>query len=145
MARDRRGPHGQVLFAHPRRTAAVRKGTGKLDEVVHCDQSRGAGGLSLRALDKLSLRLRSLFRRNKVEGELEDELRFHLDQLVDEMISAGVPSNKARQAALRSMGSIVQFQDECRDMRRVNLWEDFLRDIGYAWRSWTRTPFFFLS
>ena len=96
-------------------------------------------------IDKLTLRLRSLFRRKKVDAELEDELRFHLDQLVSEMVSAGVPPNEARQAALRRMGGIAQFQEECRDMRRINLWQDFLRDIGYAWRSWTRTPFFSLS
>jgi putative ABC transport system permease protein len=99
----------------------------------------------VRVIDKLTLRLRSLFRRKKVDAELEDELRFHLDQLVNEMVSAGVPPNQVRQAALRSMGSLAQFQEECRDMRRVNLWEDFLRDMGYAWRSWTRTPFFSLS
>ena len=99
----------------------------------------------MRAIDKLCLRFRSLFRRRKVDAELEDELRFHLDQLVDEMVSTGVPPNEARKAALRSMGSIAQLQEECRDMRRVKLWEDFLRDIGYAWRSWTRTPFFSLS
>src|SRR5262245_10473223 len=38
----------------------------------------------VRVIDKLTLRLRSLFRRKKVEAELEDELRFHLDQLVNE-------------------------------------------------------------
>ncbi|HJZ94948.1 MAG TPA: permease prefix domain 1-containing protein, partial [Candidatus Solibacter sp.] len=80
-----------------------------------------------------------------MDAELEDELGFHLDQLVSEMVSSGVPPNEARQAALRRMGSIAQFQEECRDMRHVNLWEDCLRDIGYTWRSWTRTPFFYLS
>src|ERR1041384_1079248 len=30
-------------------------------------------------------------------------------------------------------------------MRGTNLWEDFLRDMAYAWRSFTRTPGFFLS
>src|SRR5262249_38205671 len=53
--------------------------------------------------------------------------------------------DQARQAALHRMGSIAQLQEECRDMRRVNMWDDFLRDIGYAWRSWSRTPFFSLS
>jgi predicted permease len=80
-----------------------------------------------------------------VETELQDELQFHLDQLVDELVSAGVPPNEARQAALRRMGSIAHFEEQCRDMRRLNLWEDFLRDIRYAWRSWMRTPFFSLS
>ena len=38
----------------------------------------------MRALDKARLRIRSLFWRRKVESELENELRFHLDQLVEE-------------------------------------------------------------
>ena len=37
----------------------------------------------MRALDKVRLRLRSLFRRQIVERELEDELRFHLDRQIE--------------------------------------------------------------
>src|SRR6267154_1001976 len=37
----------------------------------------------MRMLDKARLRLRSLFRRPNVDFELEAELRFHLDQLMD--------------------------------------------------------------
>ena len=36
----------------------------------------------MRMLDKIRLRLRSLFRRQNVDFELDDELRFHFDQLV---------------------------------------------------------------
>ena len=36
----------------------------------------------MRMLDKVRLRLRSLFRRRHVESELEAELRFHLEQLI---------------------------------------------------------------
>jgi hypothetical protein len=43
----------------------------------------------MRALDKIRLRLRSLFARHNVERELDDELGFHLDQLVEEEIAAG--------------------------------------------------------
>ncbi|GEM_PF-6419599 len=41
----------------------------------------------MRVLAKARLRFRSLFHRNAVEHELEDELRFHLDQLVEENIA----------------------------------------------------------
>ena len=34
----------------------------------------------------LFLRLRSLFRRDAVESELDDELRFHLEQLIDSYV-----------------------------------------------------------
>ena len=36
---------------------------------------------------RIRLRLRSLFRRDRVELELSDELRFHLEQLVAEKIA----------------------------------------------------------
>jgi hypothetical protein len=58
----------------------------------------------MRTLDKLRLRFASLFRRGKVEAQLEDELRFHFDQLVNENISAGMPPDEARRSALGSMG-----------------------------------------
>ena len=55
----------------------------------------------MRVFDKLRLRIRSLFRRRKVDAELEDELRFHLEQLVNEKAAAGLSPNEARWEALR--------------------------------------------
>src|SRR2546426_1439902 len=43
----------------------------------------------VRALYKIRLRLRSLLRRRNVESELEGELRFHLDELIQENLAAG--------------------------------------------------------
>ena len=96
----------------------------------------------MRAIDKLCLRLRSLFRRGSVDPELEAEFRFHLDQLVEEEIAAGVAPEEARTAALRKMGGITQFQEESRDMRRVNYVDDLLRDLRYAARNLRSSPGF---
>ena len=99
----------------------------------------------MRVLDQVRLRLRSLFRRASVERELEAELRFHLDQQIEENLTSGMAPDAARRAALRTIGGIAQFQEECRDMRGTNSIDDFLRDLGYAWRSFSRNPMFFLS
>jgi predicted permease len=96
----------------------------------------------MRMLDKARLRLRSLFRRPNVDFELEAELRFHLDQLIEENISSGMPPDEARWAARRMIGGIVQWKEECRDMRRVNFVEDLVQDIRYAIRSLSRSPAF---
>jgi hypothetical protein len=56
-----------------------------------------------------------------VEREFEAELRFHLDQLVQEKVNSGVTPDEARRLALLEIGNVTQFQEECRDMRRVNL------------------------
>lgn len=96
----------------------------------------------MRMLDKVRLRLRSLFFRRNVERELETELRFHLDQIVEENVAAGVARDEARRLALLKIGGITQFQEECRDMRRVNYIDDLLGDLRYATRNLRRNPGF---
>ena len=96
----------------------------------------------MRMLDKARLRLRSLFRRPNVDFELEAELRFHLDQLTEENISSGMPHEEARRAAQRMIGGIAQYNEECRDMRRVNFVEDLVQDIRYTIRSLAKSPGF---
>ena len=96
----------------------------------------------MRALDKVYLCLRSLFARHSIESELDEELRFHLDQLVEEEIAAGVPTGEARRSALRKMGGVSQLQEECRGMRRLNLFDDFMKDLQYGGRSLRRSPGF---
>jgi predicted permease len=89
----------------------------------------------MRILDKVRLRFRSVLRRSKVEGELDAELRFHLDQLTEENVASGMPPEEARRAARRTIGGIAQYQEECRDMRRVNFIEDLVQDLRYTIRS----------
>jgi hypothetical protein len=96
----------------------------------------------MRALDKLRLRMRSLLRRRSVERELEVEMRFHLDKQMEENLAAGMPTEEARMAALRTIGGLAQFQEECRDMRRLNLIDDLGRDLRYAGRTLRREPAF---
>jgi predicted permease len=96
----------------------------------------------MRVLDKLRLRLRSLLRRENVERELAHELHFHLDQLTEENIASGMTPEQARIAALRSVGGIAQYQEECRDMRQMTIIQDFSRDLRHAARVLQRTPGF---
>ena len=60
----------------------------------------------MRWYHKLPLRLRSLFRRNKADEELNDELQFHLQYQIDDYIARGMPPENARTAALRSLGGM---------------------------------------
>ncbi len=88
----------------------------------------------------LPLRLRSIFRRNRVEGELAEELQFHLDHKIEEGIAAGLSPKEARYRALRAMGGLEQRKEEMRQMRRVHWLTDFIDDVKYAMVSLRRTP-----
>jgi predicted permease len=96
----------------------------------------------MRALDKARLRLRSIFGRRAMDGDLDAELRFHLDQLTEENVAKGMSPIEAVRLARRQMGSVAAFQEECRDMRRVNPIDNVRRDLHYAMRILGRSPGF---
>lgn len=93
-------------------------------------------------LDDIVYRLRSLFRRNKVEAELDDELRFHFEQQVEKSIRSGVSQEEALRRARLSIGGFEQVKEECRDTRGVQLIETLFQDIRYGWRMLLKKPAF---
>jgi predicted permease len=92
----------------------------------------------LRLLYTVPLRLRSLFRRDQVERDLEDEFRDHLERQVEAGIARGLTHDEARHAAVRTFGGVEQRKEECRDMRRVNAVEHRLQDLRFAFRQLLR-------
>jgi len=96
----------------------------------------------MRWADILRLRLRSLFWRTRLERELDEELRYHLDRQVEENLASGMTRREARYAALRSFEGWEQRREECRDMRGWNLLENTLQDFRFALRQLHKTPGF---
>ena len=95
-----------------------------------------------RLIRRLVLRLRTLFRRQRVDRELDEEFDFHIEQRTKVEIAGGRSPEDARRIALRAMDGITQRKEECRDMRGVNYLDDTLQDLRYAGRALRRNPGF---
>src|SRR5690348_102806 len=96
----------------------------------------------MRWIYKLPLRLRSVFRKKGVEDELSEELRFHLEKLIEENVAKGMSAEEARYAALREFGGVEQAKEECRDSWGVRVINEIAQDIRYGLRQLRRNPGF---
>jgi predicted permease len=87
-------------------------------------------------------RLRALFLKGRVEAEMDEELRFHLDREIAKNIRAGMPDSEARRVALVRFGGVERVKEQVRDERGVRGLEDLIMDVRYALRTLLRSPGF---
>ena len=93
-------------------------------------------------LHDLFFRLRTLMRRPAVENELDDELRFHLEQQTDKYVRSGMSEAEALRRARLEFGGLDQVKNECREARGVSLVESLVQDLHYAARTLLHSPAF---
>ena len=87
-----------------------------------------------------------------VPAAVDDELRFHLDMLTDELRAGGHPTLEARRQAAERFGDVERIRERCETisathegtMRRSELLTGLRQDVGYAVRSLRATPGFTL-
>ena len=95
-----------------------------------------------RFLQRVSMRFRALVRASALDAELDEELQFHLDHLIEANIARGLPPHAARREALAAIGGLEGRKEECRDSRGLRLVYDFGRDVRIAARTLRRAPAF---
>ena len=83
-------------------------------------------------------RLRSFARaaigRSRFERDMKEELRFHLQAQVQDLVRAGVPREEAERRARLAFGADGRVEEECREARGLHLWDTLQRNVRYAAR-----------
>ena len=77
----------------------------------------------------------SLFRKERLDGDLDAELASHLDLAAEEHRRKGIPAEEARRQAALQLGGIEQSKEEHRDARGLPSLDSILQDLRYAART----------
>src|SRR5262245_33027025 len=85
-------------------------------------------------LSKLKTRLRALLRKSRMERELDEELRHHIERQTEQNVRLGMNPEEARQSALKSFGGVEQAKEQSRDARGVRWIEELWQDLRFGAR-----------
>ena len=88
---------------------------------------------------------RNVVHRDRIERDLDDEVRGVVDLLIDEKIHQGMRPEDARRAAMLELGRVDSVKSQVRDARTGASLDVFLQDVRYGARSLRRTPGFTLA
>ena len=76
------------------------------------------------------------------EAQMNSELRFHIDELIDENIAAGMFPDEARRRAILEFGGQEKFKEEVRDVYRVRILDSSVANLKSAFRFIRKSPTF---
>jgi putative ABC transport system permease protein len=93
-------------------------------------------------LTDLLVRLRAILRRDAVERELDEELRFHVEHQIDRHVESGLSRADAVRRAHLEFGGVERMKEACRDARGVGAIESLLQDLRHGARTMRRSPVF---
>jgi putative ABC transport system permease protein len=90
----------------------------------------------------IPLRVRSLIRRNRLDAELDEELRDHIDRQIEQNLASGMNPGEARLTALRAFGNPVALREQTHSSWNWSGAELLLNDLRLGARTLVRTPGF---
>ena len=90
----------------------------------------------------IPLRVRSLFGRNRLNAELDEELRDHIDRQMEANVARGMSESEARFAALRAFGNPAALREQTHSTWSWSGLELLVHDVRLGVRTLVRTPGF---
>ena len=91
-------------------------------------------------IQRLSRRVRVLLTRSRVEREMDEEMRLHIEMEIEDLMRRGMGREEARREALLRFGGVERYKEEGRDARGVRWLVDMGQDFRYALRTLRKNP-----
>jgi putative ABC transport system permease protein len=88
---------------------------------------------------------KSHFGKRSSDAQMAAELRFHIDELTEANIAAGLPPEEARRRALLEFGGQEQLKEELRDVYRIRFIDAALANLKSAFRFIRKSPTFSIT
>src|SRR5580692_3136934 len=85
---------------------------------------------------------KSIFPKRASDVQMNSELRFHIDELTDENIAAGMLPDEARRRAILEFGGQEKFKEEVRDVYRIRILDATVANLKSAFRFIRKSPTF---
>ncbi|HEX6050681.1 MAG TPA: ABC transporter permease [Gemmatimonadaceae bacterium] len=85
-------------------------------------------------MHRLGMWLAALLRRERLEYDLDREMRFHLDMEIEANVRRGMVPEEARRQALLAFGGVDRHKESARDERGTRILESVLSEFRFAVR-----------
>src|SRR5437763_1787140 len=93
-------------------------------------------------LQRALYRLGSIFRRQRLDRDLDAEVSAHLQFAMEENLQRGLSPAEARRQALVRFGGAQQAKEQHREARSLPLLETLHQDLRFAFRTLPKSPGF---
>src|SRR5262245_59253663 len=90
-------------------------------------------------------RIERLFTRRRLERDIAEEMRTHLDEMADDLVAGGMTRQEAIYAARRRFGNLTLLEERSYDVWRWTWIEELVSDARYAIRQLRGAPAFTLA
>ena len=96
----------------------------------------------MRLLSSALERVQALLFRHRLDAEMDEELRFHLEMEVEKNLRTGMGAEDANRRAMIAFGGVERFRERTREERGLRPMEDLGADLRFALRTLRKTPGF---